>query len=75
VEIIDIPYLHGSYSLVGYTTPNIDRISLRGFGLVFKLVCQGNTRDLSRLRLYFICNHIFRLGYGLYFIIRTPSPI
>ena len=28
VEIIDTPYLHDSYNLVGYTVPNIDRISL-----------------------------------------------
>ena len=37
VEIMDTPYLHDSYNLVGYTIPNIDRISLWGLGLVFNL--------------------------------------
>ncbi len=60
MEIMDTPYLHGMYSLVRYGVPNIDRIFLRGLGLVSKLVCQRNTQDPSRLRLYFICNHIFR---------------
>ena len=59
VEIMDTPYLHGIYSLTGYGVPCIDRISLEGFGLNSKLVCQGNIRDPSRLRLYFICNYIF----------------
>ena len=31
------PYLHDSYNLVGYTVPNIDRISLWGLGLVSNL--------------------------------------
>ena len=34
---MDTPYLHDSYSLVGYMVPNIDRISLRGLGLVSNL--------------------------------------
>ena len=37
VEIMDTPYLYDSYNLVGYTVPNIDRISLWGLGLVFNL--------------------------------------
>ncbi len=43
----------------GYGVPCIDRISLKGLGLNSKLVCQGNTRDPSWLRLYFVCNYLF----------------
>ena len=60
VEIMDTPYLHGMYSPTGYGVPCIDRISLKGLGLNSKLVCQGKTRDPSRLRLYLICNYLFR---------------
>ncbi len=60
VEIMDTPYLHGMYSPTGYGVSCIDRISLKGLGFNSKLVCQGNTRDRSRLRLYFICNYLFR---------------
>ena len=60
VEIMDTPYLHGMYSPTGYGMPFIDRISLKGLGLNSKLVRQENTWDPSRLRLYFICNYLFR---------------
>ena len=60
VDIMVTPYSHGGYIPAGYMVPMIDKISLCGLGLYSKLVCQEDTRDPSRLRLYFICNPMFR---------------